>query len=58
VTVGDGLAIIGVSLAFVGIAWAVAWASVRSAAIRAEALGKIGAAAWTASKTTTTRRAG
>lgn len=54
-TVGDGLAVVGAALGAVGISWAVAWATVRSAAIRAEAMAKIGSAAWTTK--TTTRQA-
>jgi hypothetical protein len=56
VTTGDGLAMIAGALIFVGTVWAAAWASVRNAGIRAEALRRLGEGAWTA-KTTTTRRA-
>jgi uncharacterized membrane protein len=38
VTIGDGLACLSMAIAAVGMAWAAAWASVRSMAIRAEAL--------------------
>ncbi len=52
-TVGDGMACIAGALIFVGTAWAVAWSSVRSAAIRAEALRNLSAPTWT---TKTVRR--
>jgi hypothetical protein len=48
VTTGDGLACLAGALIFVGIAWAAAWASVRNAGIRAEALRRLGEGAWTA----------
>lgn len=41
-TIGDGLAVIGGAVACVGFAWAAAWASVRSTAIRSETLARLG----------------
>ncbi len=55
-TVGDGVATIGYALAGVGIAWAVAWASVRHAAIRAETLRRLGEPTWQVKGATATRR--
>lgn len=52
-TTGDGLGAIAAALAAVGVAWAVAWSSVRLAAIRDEALRRLGEPTWT---TKTTRR--
>jgi hypothetical protein len=52
---GDGLACLAFALIFVGTVWAAAWASVRNAGIRAEALRRLGEGAWTAK--TTARRA-
>lgn len=46
-TTGDGLAMIAGALILVAIVWAVAWTSVRNAAIRAEALRRLGESAWT-----------
>ncbi len=45
---GDGIACLGGALVFVGTVWAAAWASVRNAGIRAEALRRLGEGAWTA----------
>lgn len=53
---GDGLAVIGAAVASVGVTWAACWATVRSMAIRAEALRRLGDGAWQ-TKTTTTKRA-
>lgn len=41
-TVGDGMAMIACAIGLVGTMWAVAWSSVRLAAIRAEALRRLG----------------
>lgn len=46
-TTGDGLAMIAGALIIVGWGWAAAWSSVRHAAIRAEALRRLGDGAWT-----------
>lgn len=51
-TPGDGLACLAIALAAVGMAWAVAWCAVRTAAIRDEALRRLGEPAWTAKKGT------
>lgn len=40
-TTGDGLAMIAGALVLVAIVWATAWASVRNAAIRAEATKRV-----------------
>lgn len=40
-TVGDGIASLALALAAVGMSWAAAWASVRNAAIRAEATKRV-----------------
>ncbi len=54
-TTGDGLCCLSAAVAIVGGAWAVAWGTVRSQAIRAEALRRLGEGAWTAK---TTKRGG
>lgn len=53
-TPGDGLACLAIALAAVGMAWAVAWCAVRTAAIRDEALRRpeSSQATWTAKKGT------
>lgn len=55
-TTCDGLACLSLALVVVGFAWDAAWASMRNAAIRAEALRRLGEPTWRA-KTMTTRRA-
>lgn len=45
-TTGDGLACLAGALVFIGAVWAAAWSSVRNAAIRAEALRRLGEGAW------------
>lgn len=40
-TIGDGLCALALAVAAVGMSWAGAWASVRSAAIRAEATKRV-----------------
>ncbi len=47
-TIGDGLACISAAIGVVGVTWAAVWHSVRSTAIRTEALRNIGPAPWTA----------
>lgn len=57
-TTGDGLAVLAGALVLGhGVVWAAAWSSVRNAAIRAEALRRLGDGAWTAKGTTARRRA-
>lgn len=54
---GDGLALIAAALAAVGMSWAAAWSTVRSMAIRADALRRLGEHAWTPKATVTKRTA-
>lgn len=45
-TIGDGIACLAMALAVVSLAWAAAWSAVRSAAIRDEALRRLGEPKW------------
>ena len=53
-TTGDGIACLSLALVIVGTAWAAAWGTVRSMAIRAEALRRLGEGAWSFKTTTRT----